>query len=62
MADENAKPQAPRGERPRSEIRERKEAPQTAEGKKVRKIAFRPGTDFDSPPSNSEPAEKKARE
>jgi len=32
------------------------------EGKKYRKIAFRPGTNFDSPPSNSESAEKKAVE
>ncbi len=32
------------------------------EGKKYRKVAFRPGTTFDSPPSNTESAEKKTVE
>lgn len=32
------------------------------EGKKYRKIAFRPGTDFDSPPSNTESAERRTVE
>ena len=37
MADERRKPQAPNGERPRSDPRKKPEAPQTADGKQGRK-------------------------